>query len=216
MRRLRRNRPSPAMVVALLALFVALGGSGYAAVQFNVKSIKNGTLPGKKLKRNSVTGKQVKESTLATVPRARRATLLGGASANSFLPVGGTAADASKFAGLSPTSFVRRECDQSNGQTKGTVSITANAGFSAAFTPVPGYNCSGQTIEARRLSMGRYEVRFTGSPSTQAVVTASVSGIEAYITSVQTLGAGQFVVSVLNFNPPPGAFIDIPFTMITV
>jgi len=203
------------MVVALLALFVALGGSGYAAVQFNVKSIKNGTLPGKKLKRNSVTGKQVKESTLATVPNARSASLLGGESANDFLPSGGTAADSSKLAGLSSTSFVRRECDQSTGQLKGIVRIAASAGFSATFTQVPGYNCSGQTVEARRLSMGRYELRFNGSPSTQAVVTASVSGIEAYITSVQTESPGLFVVYVLNFNPPPGAFIDIPFTLMT-
>ena len=44
MRRALRSRPSPAMVVALLALFVALGGSGYAAVQLNGKTIKNGTI----------------------------------------------------------------------------------------------------------------------------------------------------------------------------
>ena len=53
------------MVVALIALFVALGGSGYAAIQF-----KKNSIPGKALKRNSVTGKQVKESSLKTVPRA--------------------------------------------------------------------------------------------------------------------------------------------------
>jgi hypothetical protein len=93
----------------------------------------------------------------------------------------------------------------------------ANTLFSGTFTPGPGYDCSGQTIEARRLSMGRYEVRFTGSPSTQALATASVSGIEAYMTSVQTVGPGQFVVYVLSFLPAPGGqFIDIPFTMITV
>ena len=32
MRSLVRHRPSPAMVVALLALFVALAGTGYAAI----------------------------------------------------------------------------------------------------------------------------------------------------------------------------------------
>src|SRR3954454_21014838 len=120
MRRLIQSRPSPAMVVALIALFVALGGSGYAVVK-----IKNGSLPGKKLKRNSVTGKQVKESTLATVPRARSATEVGGQSAADFLPVGGTAANSQKLAGLSTTSFVRRECSQSTGQIKGIVTITA-------------------------------------------------------------------------------------------
>jgi hypothetical protein len=203
------------MVVALLALFVALGGSGYAAVTFSGKNIKNATIAGKKLKRNTVTGRQVRESTLATVPSARSATLLAGQGANAFLPAGGTAADSLKLAGLSPTSFVRRECDQSNGQIKGVVTITASAGFPGTFTPVAGYNCSGQSIEARRLSMGRYEVRFNGSPATEALATPRVTGVEAYLVSVLPEGPGLFVVQLLNFNPPPGAFIDISFTMMT-
>jgi hypothetical protein len=50
MRWLRRFRPSPAMVVASLALLIALGGTSYAAVQ---------ALP-----RNSVTTVQVKDRSL--------------------------------------------------------------------------------------------------------------------------------------------------------
>jgi hypothetical protein len=50
MRLLSKFRPSPAMVVACLALLVALGGTGYAAVQ---------ALP-----RNSVTTVQVKDHSL--------------------------------------------------------------------------------------------------------------------------------------------------------
>jgi hypothetical protein len=49
MTRLRRLRPSPAMVVACLALALALGGTGYAAL---------------KLPRNSVTTVQVKDHSL--------------------------------------------------------------------------------------------------------------------------------------------------------
>src|SRR5215213_8958094 len=204
------------MVVALLALFVALGGSGYAAVQLNVRSIKNGAVPGKKLKRNSVTGRQVKESTLATVPSARSAgtaTLLDGKQPGAFLAAGATAVNAGKLGGLAPTSFVRRECDQSNGQVKGTASITASPAFSGTFVTVPGYNCSGQTIEARRLSMGRYELRFNGSPATDAIATAKVPGIEAYMTSVQNEAPGLFVVYVLDPLPAPGAFEDHSFTV---
>ena len=62
--------PSPAMMVALIALFVALGGSVYAATQINGSSIKKGSIPGNRLKNDTVTGTQVKESTLATVPSA--------------------------------------------------------------------------------------------------------------------------------------------------
>lgn len=61
---LKGRRPSPAMIVALIALFVALGGSVYAANKISGKTIKKGSEPGNRLKKDSVTGKQVKESTL--------------------------------------------------------------------------------------------------------------------------------------------------------
>jgi hypothetical protein len=35
------HRPSPAMIVALLALFVALGGSSYAALRIGSPQIRN-------------------------------------------------------------------------------------------------------------------------------------------------------------------------------
>jgi hypothetical protein len=71
--------PSPAMVVALVALFIAMGGSAYALV-ITGKSIRNGTVTGKDLKNRSVTGNDmnensvgggaIKESTLTTVPES--------------------------------------------------------------------------------------------------------------------------------------------------
>jgi hypothetical protein len=58
------RRPSHATIVAYLALFVALGGSVYAATKINGRSIKPKSIPGSRLKPNSVTGRQIKESTL--------------------------------------------------------------------------------------------------------------------------------------------------------
>jgi hypothetical protein len=76
---LRRLIPSPAMVVALVALFMALGGSAYALV-ITGASIKNGTVAGRDIKNRSLTGKDmagnrvgggaIKESSLGTVPSA--------------------------------------------------------------------------------------------------------------------------------------------------
>ena len=66
-------RPSPAMVVAMLALFVALGGTVYAASSFSGKTIRKGSLPGNRLKNNTVTGRQVNEATLGKVPSAASA-----------------------------------------------------------------------------------------------------------------------------------------------
>jgi hypothetical protein len=48
------------MVVALMALFVALGGSSYAALRVTGKNVKNSSLTGRDVKNNSLTGRDVK------------------------------------------------------------------------------------------------------------------------------------------------------------
>ncbi len=58
------RRPSPSMIVALIALFVALGGSGYAAVKINGNDIANRSVAGKKLKRGAVSAREVKNRSL--------------------------------------------------------------------------------------------------------------------------------------------------------
>lgn len=75
----RRLVPSPAMIVALVALFMAMGGSAYALV-ITGKSIRNGSITGKDVKNRTLTGSKgkpdswgggsIKESTLSTVPSA--------------------------------------------------------------------------------------------------------------------------------------------------
>jgi hypothetical protein len=85
MSRLLGHRPSPAMVVALLALFIALAGTSYAAIKLPAnsvgtkqlkanavtsKKIKHGAVNGSKVLANSLTGSNIKEATLAKVPAA--------------------------------------------------------------------------------------------------------------------------------------------------
>jgi hypothetical protein len=72
-----RPRLTYANVMSTLAVFIALGGSSYAALEISGSSIKNRSIPAKKLKRNSITGREVRESRLY-VPWARRAGRLGG------------------------------------------------------------------------------------------------------------------------------------------
>ena len=76
MARIRRLIPSPAMAVALVALFMAMGGSAYALVitSGSIKNntirsvdVRNGGLLGKDLHRDSVGGRAIKESTLGLV-----------------------------------------------------------------------------------------------------------------------------------------------------
>jgi hypothetical protein len=77
---LKRLIPSPAMIVAIAALFVAFGGSAYAAIVITGHNIKNGTVEGSDIKNGSLASRDMKhdsiggvailESRLKTVPSA--------------------------------------------------------------------------------------------------------------------------------------------------
>lgn len=58
------------MLVALVALSVAVGGTGLALSRIDGSEISNRSIPAKKMKRNSITGAEVKESRLGPVPSA--------------------------------------------------------------------------------------------------------------------------------------------------
>jgi hypothetical protein len=73
-----RKRLTYANVMSTLAVFIALGGSSYAAFTINGASIKNRSIAGKKLRHNTLTGVQIKESRLGRVPRAKTADTVGG------------------------------------------------------------------------------------------------------------------------------------------
>jgi hypothetical protein len=88
MKRLNSRLPSPAMIVALISLVVALGGTTYAAIKLpkdsvSAKQLKKNAVTGKKIKKNAVTGAKVKDQSLTgkdinlgklgTVPSAQQA-----------------------------------------------------------------------------------------------------------------------------------------------
>jgi hypothetical protein len=69
MARFSLRRPSPALVVALIALFVALGGTGYAALALPKNSVgsaqlRPGAVKNRDLAANVVTGPKVKRRSL--------------------------------------------------------------------------------------------------------------------------------------------------------
>ncbi len=57
--RSRRPRPSAAMLIALIALFVSIGGVGYAATTIGTKQIENGAVTAQKLHNGAVTTKKI-------------------------------------------------------------------------------------------------------------------------------------------------------------
>lgn len=79
-----RDQLTYANVIATLALFVALGGTGYAALNIGSEDIRNNSIRGKDIRRGAIGGREVNERKLGAVRRARNASRLGGQPATAF------------------------------------------------------------------------------------------------------------------------------------
>lgn len=63
----RPRRPSPALAVALLALFVALGGTGYAAIKVTGRNVVNSSLTGADIRNGSLSIADLSDGTVKTL-----------------------------------------------------------------------------------------------------------------------------------------------------
>ncbi|MBA3263827.1 MAG: hypothetical protein H0T69_15390 [Thermoleophilaceae bacterium] len=97
MDRIRRFLPSPAMVVAVTALVMSLGGSAYALV-ITGKSIRNGSVTNKDIRNRSLTGNDIRKDSLgggsineATLGPVPSAFLAGGGSRFAVVSASGQA-----------------------------------------------------------------------------------------------------------------------------
>ena len=119
MRRFKLRRPSPALVIACIALFVAMGGVSYGFATGSIDSreirngavttkdlrnnevrgrdIRNSTIGGRDVAFNTLTGSDIKESALRQVPSA------------AFAGSAGNAGNANTLGGVSGSGFVRKE-----------------------------------------------------------------------------------------------------------
>lgn len=107
-----------ANVMATVAVFIALGGSSYAAVKLNGKDIKKNTVAGKALKKDTLTGREIKESKLGKVPAA--------ASADS--------ATAAASAGIAALADRATTADSVGGATVTPINKTATPGATPVLT----------------------------------------------------------------------------------
>ena len=207
-----RRRPSPAIVISVIALFVALGGSSYAAITVNGSQLKNGSVAGKKLKRNTLTGKQIRESKLGAVPNAKA---LGGLPAAGYLTTTGKAADADKLDGLDSTAFLgagakAADADKLDGKDGSAYSL-ANQTFRAGVANGVGSDagCASGTlaIVVRDGQGNPIDHRFTfivpsATPDFgQVRSTGSLRENSTNVTSVDhTTGSGTYCI---HFTTPP-------------
>ena len=85
MRRGLRRHLSYANVMATAAVFIALGGSSYAALTITGAEVRDGSLTKRDLRKNTLDGSRIRESRLGKVPRARNADRLNGVTAARLL-----------------------------------------------------------------------------------------------------------------------------------
>lgn len=80
-----RRRLTYANVMATLAVFVALGGTSYAALTVTGRNVRNGSLTFRDVRRDTLGGTRIKESRLGPVRWARNADRLDGVTADQLL-----------------------------------------------------------------------------------------------------------------------------------
>jgi hypothetical protein len=68
MSRIRPSLPSPALVIALVALFVSLGGVAYGVATIGTSDIKNQAVTSKKIRNGTIRSRDVRRNSLG--PRA--------------------------------------------------------------------------------------------------------------------------------------------------
>jgi hypothetical protein len=186
--RFPRPKITSAHVLSLIALFVALGGTVYAAGAVNGKLIRKGSIPGNRLRADGVTGAQVNEASLGAVPRAQSADQANEAArakeankakqaneatianeakkatqANTAQKAvsATTAENAASLGGVGAGGY-QRAC--ANGAVKGAVVVNSAFATTSEPTEFPGFNCSGAPILVRKVSTGEYSVRFVNGP----------------------------------------------------
>jgi hypothetical protein len=197
-----------------LALFIALGGVGYAATGGFVSGGKlqacvsgNGSLTllkaGKHCRRGQ---KQIAWN--QTGPQGPPGGS-GVAGANgATVPSANTANNALALGGIPASGYTRNDCVSTTGQVKGFALIPTGLPFEV-FTKLAGaYNCSGQGVEVKRTGEGDWVVRFPGSPALIAIATANTPELgKMYTADVHRLGPGEWQVQVFR-SQPPAAFED--------
>jgi hypothetical protein len=177
-RRWSALRPTPALVVAFVALFAAMGGFGYAAVKIKQSSVKT-----KNIKNAAVTTDKIADGAVTT-PK-----LAPDAIAPNAARLGGVAPGGCQTGWLKASLVVDTDV------------IPPDAGSAV----VPGFDCASNAqdaVQIKRTDVGRYLVTFADNDAANAVITSAGDNAVTAVTKT----ADGFVVKV--WNNSDAAFVD--------
>jgi hypothetical protein len=209
-------------VIALLALFVALGGTSYAAT-----SLPRNSVGTKQLKKNAVTSAKIKDGAVTaakiatsglTVPNATNATNatnaseLGGQAASYFLPTTGTAANSDKLDGTDSSGFLQgtgKVYTLAVGIPRNTDGVTVNT-----YTPSPAVAPGFANIAYDCPPAG------TNPPNTVLWVTnLSGGGLNVFVRNgfyIHTFPGGLAYWKVASGDTQPNGTFDSDITTLTI
>jgi hypothetical protein len=176
----RSLRPSPALIVAFVALFAAMGGVGYAAAKLKPASVKTKTIHD-----GAVTTGKIADGAVTTPKLAPDA----------VAPNAVYAMNAAKLGGAAPG-----EC-QTGWLKVSAVIDTTNLNDAQPDGVVPGFDCASKAADAlsiHRDAVGRYTVTVAGIDS--GTVVAGISGANPAnaVTAASPITNGQAIVKVWN------------------
>jgi hypothetical protein len=197
------------MVVALIALFISLGGVSYgAAVVITGKTIKNNTVGTKDLKNNDIRGKDVRRNTLtgSDIVESKLGKVPSSASADSA--TNATNADNSgTVGGVSPSALLRSDGEARSGTVlRGVYNITGGAAGAAA------------SLGTGEISFG---LRFATAPTVRLIPVAGAPPAGCSGTAANPVASPGFVcvfdqaavnAGALNNNSPARQGVTLFFT----
>jgi hypothetical protein len=170
---LRRFRPSPALVVSLIALFVSLGGMSYAAAtKIGTRGIKNGAVTSKKLHKNAVTAKKIRKGAVTGSKLANRS--IGYTKVDGSLMSIYTAGAPMAGINVAANGTVRRFFNHFGGAP--TVSHPQAGVYQIAFPGLGGLVTSRSSISQATLISGLGEIRVSSAGKNPIVRTANSTG----------------------------------------
>ena len=198
-----RNHLTYSNVIATLALVLAVGtGGAWAAKSINGGLLKSRTITAIKVRKDTLTGTEIRESKLGIVPRASNATnATNAANANTANTAASanTAANADKLGGIGPSGFVQGAGKFSAGRATGTGAADPNV-FKTFTTPVGEFRLSCGAANA--------DVRyFNTTPGDADVFRHVADSSSATLYDVVTSGGAG--VGYASTGPTGPAFVDI-------